>query len=166
MKSKNNIIFYMKCLLKYCILFFIGIFAYLPLHFIREDKYPFMIYIGGIIFVITSIANSWFSFNSWGKELIWEGLLITVLICMVEIWVGFADTMFLKLDMWTYASRPLSAYNDKTCLLAFSIWNWYVLMAIITSDIIDYYYIKKYDKNNPPCYSFLRDKIFILKERK
>lgn len=155
-----------KYFIKYSILFAIGNLAYLPLHYLREDKYPFMILIGGIIFIITGIANCWFKTNKKGKELIWEGLLITVLICTVEVWVGFFDTTIFKLDMWTYASRPLAAYNDKTCLLAFSIWNWYVLFAIIIADSIDYYVIKKYNKNNPPCYVFLRDRIFMLPKRK
>ena len=161
-KIKLNIMYFCK----YLILFVSGVIAYLPLHYVRNDKYPFMILTGGLIFVVTAMSNNWFHFESYGKELIWEGILITILVSTIEVWIGFADTMLIKLDMWTYESRPFAVFNDKTCLLAFSVWNIYILCAIIMADGLDYYCIKKYDKDNPPQYSFLRDKIFVLPKRK
>ena len=153
-----------KNIVKNLIMFIIGTVVCIPLYYIRGDDRHFINLIGGFIFLTTSISNCWFKIKPHGKELLWESLIITVLVYFIEITTRVIDVIILKSNIWTSANHNLSLWSTEMYMIVFFMWYCHVLCAIILADSFDYYYIKKYD--NPPCYTFLKDKIFKLPERR
>jgi uncharacterized membrane protein len=150
----------MKLLLKDILFFIIGCSLYLMIEiFFRGYSFRLMGIAGGLIFLIGSKLNDWFS---WDMDLLLQCLVIALLVTLLEAIIGNIDYYYLHLNMWNYNNLPLNFLNGKICVGFSCIWFLFGFPIVILADCIDYYWLHT---NERPYYRIFKWK-FKLPRRK
>ena len=119
-------------------IFSLGFFVYLLIEF-GFRGYTFFLsgIMGGIATVCIDKINDYIS---WDLDFIIQCIIGSCIITFLELCFGTFDRQFLHLNMWDYSNLPLN-YNGIICLPFSIIWCFLSAVAIIASDINNYYFL-------------------------
>jgi uncharacterized membrane protein len=126
--------------MKYLCLFFIGGFIYYFIEIIwRGYSHWSMFILGGICFIVLGNINN---ILSWETPLIYQSILGSIIITILEYITGYIVNIKLNWDVWDYSDLPLNI-DGQVCLLFSLIWLIISTIGIILDDYLRYFIFKE-----------------------
>lgn len=120
-------------IIKYLFLFHFGGGTYTTIELLfRNETYIQMYVVGGLCFLLCGLLNNCFS---WNLGLIWQTLIGTAIVTILEFSTGMICNVWLGMDMWDYSNMPGNIFG-QICPQFIIAWIPLVLIAIILDDII------------------------------
>lgn len=134
--------------LKYMFLFHFGGGTYTTIELLfRNRTYIQMYILGGLCFIICGLLNEKFS---WDLGIIWQILIGTIVVTILEFITGMIFNVGLKMQMWDYSNLWGNIYGQIAPLFIL-IWIPIVFLAIILDDVIRW----KFFNEEKPKYKLL-----------
>jgi uncharacterized membrane protein len=96
----------------------------------RGRSHPSMFIVGGLCFVLLGGINNWLP---WSMGLVWQSLIGTVAVTVVEFLAGLIINVRLGLAVWDYANMPLNILG-QACLPFAAAWIPISALGIILDD--------------------------------
>lgn len=126
-----------------------GGFVYYGIELIwRGHSHPSMFIVGGLCFIVVGGTNNWFS---WSLGLLWQALIGTAAIAVIELCAGLIINVWLELAVWDYSNLP---YNLLGQVSAHFIVAW-IPLAAFAIWLDDFLRWKLYEEEKPH-YTFVR----------
>lgn len=130
----------MKSFIKRFLLFLIGGFIYYAMEMaFRGRSHWTMIIVGGICFLICGELNEHLSFQ---MSLLFQGILCSIGITVVEFVSGCILNLWMKLNIWDYSNLPLNLFG-QICLPFSLLWIFVGIFAVIVDDYLRYWFFKE-----------------------
>jgi uncharacterized membrane protein len=113
----------------------------------RGFSHPSMFIVGGICFLLLGIINNYLP---WKLGLVWQALIGSVAITIVELIAGLIVNRWLGLGVWDYSDMPLNILG-QVCLLFTGFW---VVLSAVGIFLDDFLRWKLY-REQKPTYTLL-----------
>lgn len=140
----------LQSFLKYLFLFHFGGGTYTTVELLfRNQTYIQMYVLGGICFILCGLLNNLFS---WKLGIIWQTLIGTTIVTILEFSTGMIFNVWLGMNMWDYSNLKYNLYG-QICPQFILAWIPLVLVAIIIDDIIRFI---AFNEELPEYYIFKR----------
>ena len=125
----------MRTILKHSFLFLVGgtLYYFLEIMF-RGFSHSSMFVCGGVCFLLVGLLNEFKSFN---LSLVWQMLIGSIIITIIEFITGLIVNIWLGLNVWNYSSRPFNILG-QVCLLYTILWYFLSLAVIVLDDYLRY----------------------------
>ena len=122
--------------LKEIILAIIGGLIYILIELIwRGHTHISMFILGGICFVAIGLINELFS---WELGLVWQSVIGTVIVTVLEFITGLVVNIWLGLGVWDYSNMPFNLLGQICLPFAFA-WVALSAIAIVLDDYLRYW---------------------------
>ena len=119
--------------LKEIILAIIGGLIYILIELIwRGHTHISMFILGGICFVAIGLINELFS---WELGLVWQSVIGTVIVTVLEFITGLIVNIWLGLGVWNYSNMPFNLLG-QICLPFALAWGALSTLAIVLDDYL------------------------------
>lgn len=144
----------MKKLNKILVLFIFGFMAYITIEVCyRGYSYPLMGLCGGIVILLLDQINDRIS---WDVDILLQGACGSLIITFFEFVIGELSLAGVLPVMWDYSNVFLN-YKGIICLPFSIAWVFLLMIAVILSDVINYYML---DGEDVPYYKIF-GRIFL-----
>ena len=100
--------------------------------FWRGHSHYSMFVVGGLCFLLIGAINNYFS---WELGFVWQTLIGTAIVTIVEFLSGMLLNVWLGLGIWDYSQMPCNLYG-QICLTFVLAWIPLVSIAIYLDDFI------------------------------
>lgn len=124
---------YLKEAFKLFILFLIGGLVYSAIEIAyKGDTHYSMFIVGGLCFILIGGINSYLSYD---MPLIYQMLISSVIITVLEFISGCIVNLWLKIGVWDYSRMPFNVLG-QICLLFMIIWFFLSAVGIFLDDFV------------------------------
>lgn len=131
---------WIKIVLKYLVLFFVGFFAYMGIELLyRQYTHWSMGVLGGICLIVLGGINEYFS---WDMPFWLQCLKGSIIITAFEFIAGIVLNIWLQLNIWDY-SHVWGNVLGQICLPFTIIWFFLSAVAIVLDDWLRYWLFKE-----------------------
>lgn len=138
----------LKFLLKTSLLFLVGGTIYVLIELLwRGHSHYSMFIVGGVCFILVGAINEFYSYK---LGLVWQAMIGSILITLVEFVAGLILNIHLGLGIWDYSHLPLNILG-QVCLPFMIAWFFLAGIAIILDDYLRYWLFKE----ERPCYTLV-----------
>lgn len=147
-----------KQLTKTGILFYVGGSIYYFIEFIWKTFITFgvchwsMFLLGGLCFLLIGAINEYIP---WEISIIKQGAIGAIIVTVLELIFGVILNIWLKLEIWNYASLPLNILG-QICLPFSVIWFFLSIIAIVVDDYLRWWWFGEakphYHLRDSVCY--------------
>lgn len=128
----------MKKLIQYLTLFLFGGLSYYLIEiFWRAYSHIGMFIVGGLAFILIGSTNSYL-FNNKKGSILWQLLISSILITILELIAGLILNIWLELDIWDYGHIKYNLMG-QICLKYSMKWFLLALPAIVLYDYLNYW---------------------------
>lgn len=139
----------LKHIKKAAILFIVGGLAYIIIELLwRGHTHWSMAIAGGLCFLIVGGINEFFS---WSTPLIFQGIIGSISITIIEFIFGLIFNIWLGLGVWDYSTMPLNIMG-QICVPFILLWIPLAIIAIILDDWLRYWWFNE----EKPKYKILK----------
>lgn len=143
-------------LLKHLVLLCVGGGLYVVIELLwRGYTSPWMFLVGGICFILVGLINE---VLPWDMNFVYQVLLGSVLILIVEFISGMVLNRWLGLAIWDYSEQPFNICG-QVCLAFWFAWLPLTCVAIVLEDILHW---KWFGEERPHYRFFNKSKIYWI----
>ena len=137
-----------KSIAKAFVLFLVGGIIYILIEILwRGHSHYSMFIVGGLCFFLVGIINEFYSYSS---GLVWQAMIGSILITLVEFIAGLILNIYLGLGIWDYSNLPFNILG-QVCFPFLIAWFFLAGIAIILDDYLRFWLFKE----ERPCYTLL-----------
>lgn len=138
----------LKSIAKALVLFLVGGIIYILVEILwRGYSHYSMFIVGGLCFLLVGVINEFYSYS---LGLVWQAMIGSILITLVEFIAGLILNVYLGLRIWDYSNLPFNILG-QVCLPFLIAWFFLAGIAIILDDYLRFWLFKE----ERPCYTLL-----------
>ncbi len=118
---------------KLLLLFLVGGLVYSAIEIVyRGGTHPSMFIVGGLCFILVGGINNYLNYE---MPIIFQMLISSVIITVLEFVSGCIVNLWLKLDVWDYSELPFNILG-QVCLSFMFAWFFLSLIGILLDDFL------------------------------